>query len=76
MFPGILFHRKEDYLPGLEVADLLARPCGEKVLDPESEPDRWAELSPKLCSRRETAHSPLGLKIVPWDNDFENLIKS
>ncbi|MCY3918722.1 MAG: hypothetical protein OXG38_02795 [Chloroflexi bacterium] len=76
MFPGILFHRKQDYIPGLEVADLLARPCGEKVLDPKSDPERWAELSPKLCSRRETAHSPLGLKIVPWDDDFEGLIKS
>ena len=76
LFPGILFHRKEDYFPGLEVADLLARPCGEKVLAPNSTPERWAELSPKLCRRQETAHSPLGLKIVPWREGFETLIES
>jgi len=76
LIPGIEFRSKEDNLTGLQLADLLARPCGEKVMDPTSTPDRWPELREKLCQSNETEHSILGLKIVPWDEACDGLWKS
>lgn len=74
--PGIEFRTKEENVTGLQLADLLARPCGEKVLDPMSIPDRWKVFREKLCPDTETEHSILGLKIVPWDEPYEGLWKS
>lgn len=76
LIPGIEFRSKDENLTGLQLADLLARPCGEKVLNPNSTPDRWPELREKLCRSKETEHSILGLKIVPWDHDCDGLWKS
>lgn len=73
---AIDFRTKKENSTGLQLADLLARPCGEKVLDPSSTPDRWHEFQGKLCRGQETAHSILGLKIVPWDDCYEDLCKS
>ncbi len=76
LFPGINFATKNDYLAGLEVADLLSRPCGEKVLDVRSTPARWPEFRTKFCQLTETAHSPVGIKVVPWTEDVSDFWKS
>ncbi len=74
--PGIDFKSKRDNESGLQIADLLARPCAEKVLNPASTPDRWPEFRGKLCQGQETAHSILGLKVVPWDERYVDIWKS
>jgi hypothetical protein len=74
--PGLRFKSKNDNVPGLEIADLIARPCGEKVLDPASNPERWEQARAKLCQGTETKHSILGLKITPWDDAYIDLWKS
>jgi hypothetical protein len=74
--PGIRFEGKDTNSTGLQLADLLARPCGDKVLDPASTPDRWPEFRPKLCPGQETKHSILGMKIIPWEEKYEGLWKS
>ena len=76
LIPGIQFATKDDYLAGLEVADLLARPCAEKVLGPTATPPRWPEFRAKLSPLQETAHSPLGIKVVPWSDDLTDFWKS
>ena len=73
---GIEFIGKGENSTGLQIADLLARPCGEKVLNPASTPDRWPEFRQKLCQDQETVHSILGLKIVPWDEQYVDIWKS
>ena len=74
--PGMLFRTKKDNVTGLELADLLARPCGEKVLSPTSTPDRWLVFRKKLCLGQESKHSILGLKIIPWDDRYKEICKS
>lgn len=75
--PGVIFQGKGENNSGLQLADLLARPCGEKVLDPDSTPDRWEEFRPKLCpDQGETAHSILGLKIIPWADEYDGVWKA
>ncbi|MBF8266828.1 MAG: hypothetical protein HW388_336 [Dehalococcoidia bacterium] len=71
--PGIDFKIKKDNITGLQLTDLLARPCGEKVLNPLTTPDRWSVFRTKLCQGQETAHSILGLKIVPWDERYDGI---
>jgi len=68
--PAIRFVKKTDNNTGLQLADLLARPCGEKVLNPTSTPTRWPQFRDKLCQGQETTHSILGFKIFPWDNRY------
>ena len=74
--PAIEFRTKKDNCLGLQLADLLARPCGEKILDPSATPDRWSEFREKLCPGQETAHSILGLKVVPWSDRYIDIWKS
>jgi hypothetical protein len=76
MEPGIEFKSKMDKINGLQLADLVARPCAEKVISPSSDPPRWQQIRPKLCSGRETAHSILGLKVVPWDSKYDRIWES
>jgi len=71
--PTIHFRIKKDNLTGLQLADLVARPCAEKVLAPESTPNRWSEVRSKLAPGKETAHSILGLKIFPWDDRYQGI---
>jgi hypothetical protein len=71
--PDISFQAKRDNNTGLQLADLLARPCGEKVLDPSSAPDRWAEFRGKLCQGRRTKNSILGLKCLPWKDEYAEI---
>jgi hypothetical protein len=58
------------------LADLLARPVGEKVAFPKEEPDRWLVFRDKLCRGVETKHSITGLKVVPWNERYTDLWKS
>lgn len=74
--PGIRFGTKNERIAGLEVADLLCRPYAEKALAPTSSPARWPEFREKLCLGRETAHSPVGIKVVPWSDEHEGFWKS
>jgi len=74
--PGILFLKKSDNSPGLQVADLAARPIGEKVIDPDSSPPRWDVFRDKLCHGSETKNSIVGLKIMPWRDRFDRLWES
>jgi hypothetical protein len=74
--PGLRFKSKDDHVAGLEIADLIARPCAEKVLDPTRNPERWEPVRAKLCQGVETKHSILGLKITPWDDAYKDLWKS
>lgn len=74
--PGIEFQTKNDNCSGLQIADLLARPCGEKVCDLSSAPTHWPEFRHKLCQGQETAHSILGLKLIPWHAKYTDIWKS
>jgi hypothetical protein len=76
LFPGVEFQTKKANSTGLQLADLLARPCAEKVLNPDSTPPWWPEFRPKLCAGHFTGHSILGLKVVPWDEKYDELWKS
>ena len=76
LLPSIDFARKQDNLTGLQLADLLARPCAEKVVNPTSTPRHRQEFRTKLCPGVETAHSTLGIKIVPWDDLYVDIWKS
>ncbi len=74
LHPGIHFEAKGGhYATGLQLADLSARPVAEKVVAPESTPDRWPEVAKKLCRGQGTKNSILGLKVIPWDALFEGL---
>lgn len=73
---GIEFLTKRNNNTGLQLADLLARPIGEKVAAPDTDPPRWSVVREKLCGGQETKNSILGLKIVPWRSEYEGLWKS
>jgi len=74
--PAIEFKTKKENCSGLQLADLLARPCGEKILDPSTTLVRWPEFREKLCPGQETAHSILGLKVIPWHERYVDIWKS
>jgi hypothetical protein len=76
LHPGIRFEGKEANSTGLQLADLLARPCAEKVADPAGTPDRWPEMRCKLSPGQETKHSIIGLKVVPWQDRYDGLWES
>lgn len=77
LHPGLHFEAKGGtYATGLQLADLSARPVAEKVVAPKSTPDRWPEVSAKLCRGQQTKHSILGLKVMPWDRAYARLWKS
>lgn len=71
--PAIDFQLKSANLAGLQIADLLARTCGDKVLNPASEPRMWPVFLPSLVKAQKTKNSPLGLKICPWDESLSSL---
>lgn len=75
-YPGIRFLSKKANHTGLQLADLLARPVGEKVAQPDQDPPRWAAFRDKLCLGQETKNSIVGLKVVPWRERYEGLWKS
>jgi uncharacterized protein DUF3800 len=73
--PGIRFHGKKTNSSGLQLADLMARPIGEKVANLRRKPDRWDVFRGKLCSHIESKNSILGLKVVPWDARYRSIVK-
>ncbi len=74
--PGIVFKGKDANSTGLQLADLIARPVADKVANPAATPPRWPQVRTKLCTGQETKHSILGLKILPWREEYEDLWKS
>src|SRR5579872_769951 len=74
--PGLEFANKASNISGLQIADLQARPCGEKVQLPAETPLSWHAVRQKLCRGAYTAHSVLGFKVMSWDPTFENLWES
>ena len=72
--PGITFLGKKSNQTGLQLADLMARPIGDKVANTRRKPDRWEAFRAKLAPGRETKNSILGLKIVPWEDRYRALV--
>lgn len=64
--PYMEFRRKSRNVSGLEIADLVARPIAEKVLDPTKNPVRWNVIEPKLYDGGKGRKASYGLKIFPW----------
>lgn len=50
---------------GLQLADLAARPCAEKVLRPTSDPERWSVFREKLYDGGSGRPESYGLKSFP-----------
>ena len=74
--PGIRFLGKESNCTGLQLADLMARPIGDKVANLRRKPNRWEACQGKLCpGMGETKNSILGLKVVPWNEKYRALIR-
>lgn len=65
--PGfdIKFVDKKANLPGLQIADLVARPIGRHVMDPAQENRAYAILEPKLRRGPEGQINGYGLKVFP-----------
>jgi len=74
--PGIRFLSKHDNDTGLQLADLLARPVGEKVAEPDEDPARWSVFREKLCPGQETKNSIVGFKVIPWRDRYRDIWKS
>ena len=74
--PGITFEPKTTNNTGLQLADLTARPVGDKVLNKKRKPYLWKEICAKMCPDQETENSILGLKIMPWRMRYKDLWKS
>lgn len=67
------FHcvRKKANLPGLQLADLVARPIGVHYLHPEQRNRAWEMLLPKMRTSRDGKLSGYGLKIYPLFDPVE-----
>lgn len=73
--PGVAFEPKGTNSTGLQLADLVARPVGDKVLDQQANPYLWDELRVKMCPGVETQNSILGFKVMPWREHYSDLWK-
>lgn len=73
LYPGIIFEGKDTNNTGLQVADVIARPMGDKVVSPNSSPYLWPEFKGKLCPTKQTKNSILGLKVLPWRDEYDDL---
>jgi hypothetical protein len=58
------FAEKSANLPGLQVADLVARPVGRHILDPKQANRAFEALIPKLFQQKGT-YQGVGLKVFP-----------
>ena len=65
----IEFERKDGNASGLQIADLVARPIAEKVLWPETTPDRWQVVASKFYDGGTGRRSSYGLKVFPTPQD-------
>jgi hypothetical protein len=63
--PAIQFERKDANTSGLQIADLMARPIADKVLDPTGSPERWEVVAAKFYDGTHDRRSSYGLKIFP-----------
>lgn len=72
--PGLRFITKPTNNSGMQIADLLARPCADKAMNLQTEPPRWKSFQQKLCRGRLTKNSILGLKVIPWDESYDCMI--
>jgi hypothetical protein len=63
--PFIQFERKDGNSTGLQVADLMARPLADKILDPGGSPERWEVVASKLYDGAQGRRSSYGFKIFP-----------
>jgi hypothetical protein len=59
------FYKKGLNHSGLQVADLIARPIAEKVLNPHSDPKRWDAVAAKFYDGGVGRPHSYGLKIFP-----------
>jgi len=73
--PGVTFEPKTTNSTGLQLADLAARPVGDKVINKRKNPYMWDEVRLKMCPIVETQNSILGLKIMPWRARYKDLWK-
>jgi hypothetical protein len=73
--PGVKFEPKTANSTGLQLADLVARPVGDKVINKRKNPYLWDEIRAKMCPLVETQNSILGLKIMPWRPRYKDLWK-
>jgi hypothetical protein len=63
--PAMQFERKVGNSSGLQIADLMARPIAEKVLNPAAAPERWGIVSSKFYDGTKDRRGNYGLKILP-----------
>lgn len=63
--PYIEFKRKDTNESGLQIADIVARPIAEKVLEPANTPERWQVVAPKIYDGKQDRRSSYGLKVFP-----------
>ena len=62
---NVMFGDKEDFIPGLEITDVIARPIAEKVLNPNTDPTRWNPIRGKFYSGGQDRPESFGLKVFP-----------
>lgn len=63
--PSIRFEAKSSNSSGLQVADLMARPIAEKVLSPDSTPNRWDIVADRFYDGGKARPGSYGLKVLP-----------
>ena len=61
----IVFASKQTNAPGLQVADLVARPIGRHVMQPEQPNQAWEILNPKFRRDKKEMVDGWGLKCFP-----------
>ena len=62
---NVMFGDKEDFIPGLEITDVIARPIAEKVLAPSADPTRWNPIREKFYDGGQDRPESYGLKAFP-----------
>lgn len=68
-FPSIQFERKDGNSSGLQIADLMARPIADKILQPGASPERWEIVAAKFYDGTQHRRGSYGLKILPTCTD-------
>lgn len=62
---NVVFGDKEDFIPGLEFTDVIARPIAEKILRPATTPPRWDPIRQKFYDGGQDRPESYGLKVFP-----------
>jgi hypothetical protein len=66
--PYIEFRKKDRNDSGLQIADLVARPIADKVLRPNTTPERWQAIASKIYDGNQERRSSYGVKVFPAAN--------